>query len=76
MVRELSYYESAISESSFIEALSVYHEYMKSEKLEPELTQDDFDAVGFAEIDEGILCHVVYHADIHGFDTDKLLIAF
>ena len=74
-MRHIDYYQASISKSSFDEALSDYLDYMKAEGLKPELTQDDYDAIGFEDLEETIISHVVYHADLGDFDSEEHLVS-
>jgi predicted HicB family RNase H-like nuclease len=73
-MRYIDYYSKSITEESFQLAYETYLEYCSSKQIEPELTQEDFDCTGFADLPESIISHVVYHAEIQGFDIEEELI--
>jgi len=60
-----------LSEESFAEALEFYATWCSDNEQFPELDLDILDNVEFTEIDEGIIAHVLHHAEIAGFNTDE-----
>jgi len=47
---------------------------METNNKTPEFTQEDYEIVGFEDIEETILSHVIYHAELNGFSVDDYMI--
>lgn len=73
-MRYIEYYELSISEYDFNIAFEKYKQYIEKKNLTLELSQDEFDNTEFEDFPEHILSHVVYHAELEGFNTDECMI--
>lgn len=74
MLRLISYYDKSISAEGFEKALEEYLDYMETNNKTPEFTQEDYELVSFEDIEETILSHVIYHAELNGFPVDDYMI--
>ncbi len=74
MLRLISYYNKSISTEGFKKALEEYLDYMETNNKTPEFNQEDYEIVGFEDIEETILSHVIYHAELNGFSVDDYMI--
>lgn len=73
-MRNVDYYNKSISEDGFSDALDLYLDYMEKQNLTPEFSNEDFDNCSFEDIEETILSHVIYHAEMNGFVVDDYMI--
>lgn len=73
-MRYIDYYGKSISKENFEKAYDFYLDYMESNKLNIEFSEEDFDNIDFDDIEESILTHVVYHAELNDFEIDDYLI--
>jgi len=73
-MKNVDFYDASITEDDFDDALAAYWEYMDIQNLEAELTQIDYENIGFYDLEQSVISHVLYHAELHGFDIDSILI--
>lgn len=69
-MRHIGYYNKYITKGCFEQALDKYLDYCHEKGCKPEFTQEDFELTDFEDIPEETLSHVIYHAEIEGFDTE------
>lgn len=68
----VSYYQKSIDSESFEKALDFYLDYCKTNNIEPELTEDQWLDIGdVSELDEAVVSHVLYHAEMNDFPVDE-----
>lgn len=59
-----NYMDQTITENDWEKALSLYIEWCKENKLEPEVEEDS----SLEMVSDSSLDHVLYHASLKGFD--------
>lgn len=66
------YYDAIFSYDTFRDAyLNYYLNWCEENKQEPEINIDDFNLLEPDEFEESLIEHILYHAEIYGFDIEE-----
>lgn len=70
---DVDFYDAMIKKENFEKAFEYYKNYMNKENLEMEVSEDYYEETGFINLSQSELSHILYHAEINGFNISEHL---